>query len=58
LEVELLTRLKFALKTVMPGLEPGIHAFADPTWMAGSSPAMTRAKVTDSTCRVEEPDLF
>ena len=29
---------------VMPGRDPGIHAFLEPeskTWMAGTSPAMT-----------------
>jgi hypothetical protein len=34
----------------MPGLVPGIHAFADnqtlKTWMAGTSPAMTKKKVS------------
>jgi hypothetical protein len=33
-------------KLVMPGLVPGIHVFAsleeEKTWMAGSSPAMTK----------------
>jgi hypothetical protein len=29
--------------SVMPGLVPGIHVFLDAkTWMAGTSPAMTR----------------
>jgi hypothetical protein len=32
----------------MPGLDPGIHAFLSfvKTWMAGTSPAMTKAKLT------------
>jgi hypothetical protein len=30
---------------VMPGLVPGIHVLAsDETWMAGSSPAMTKER--------------
>jgi hypothetical protein len=33
---------------VMPGLVPGIHVFsafiASKTWMAGTSPAMTKGK--------------
>jgi hypothetical protein len=33
---------------VMPGLDPGIHAFApikqEKTWMAGTSPAMTKSE--------------
>jgi hypothetical protein len=33
-------------EAVMPGLVPGIHVFAasqqEKTWMAGSSPAMTK----------------
>jgi hypothetical protein len=33
---------------VMPGLVPGIHEFAEDgkkkTWMAGTSPAMTRTR--------------
>jgi hypothetical protein len=37
-----------SLQPVMPGLDPGIHAFlflgAAKTWMAGSSPAMTKRK--------------
>ena len=35
---------KTALATVMPGLVPGIHVFieASKTWMAGTSPAMTK----------------
>jgi len=31
----------------MPGLDPGIHVFlfaASKTWMAGSSPAMTKSE--------------
>ena len=37
-----------ALTAVMPGLVPGIHAFdlCIKTWMAGSSPAMTRMERT------------
>ena len=33
-----------AMKFVMPGLEPGIHVFLfmAKTWMAGTSPAMTK----------------
>jgi hypothetical protein len=33
-------------RIVMPSLVPGIHVFAwmDETWMAGTSPAMTREK--------------
>src|SRR6478752_9126146 len=36
-----------AAKLVMPGLEPGIHvlAAARKTWMAGSSPAMTKKRI-------------
>jgi len=34
----------------MPGFMPGIHAFIHKTWMAGTSPAMTRnASVPDKT---------
>ncbi len=31
--------------SVMPGLVPGIHVFlcSNKTWMAGTSPAMTRS---------------
>jgi hypothetical protein len=39
--------LSGALHSVMPGLVPGIHVFAAEscmkTWMAGTSPAMTRS---------------
>jgi hypothetical protein len=34
-------------KLVMPGLVPGIHVFASfepKTWMAGTSPAMTKTE--------------
>jgi len=36
--------LRDALSSVMPGLDPGIHVFRGRgnTWMAGTSPAMTR----------------
>jgi hypothetical protein len=35
------------LKFVMPGLVPGIHVFLceAKTWMAGTSPAMTRLDI-------------
>jgi hypothetical protein len=33
----------FVMYFVMPGLVPGIHVFAArKTWMAGTSPAMTK----------------
>ena len=38
--------MKF-FRLVMPGLDPGIHAFSSiesKTWMAGTSPAMTRGE--------------
>jgi len=39
-------KLGLVCKLVMPGLDPGIHVFLDviesKTWMAGTSPAMTR----------------
>jgi hypothetical protein len=36
----------FMAKLVMPGLVPGIHVFLFPskTWMAGTSPAMTKER--------------
>jgi hypothetical protein len=42
-------------KLVIPGLVPGIHVFAlveeEKTWMAGTSPAMTkRALVVSERC--------
>ncbi|WP_276326497.1 hypothetical protein [Bradyrhizobium valentinum] len=37
------------METVMPGLVPGIHVFAsinrEKTWMAGTSPAMTKEAI-------------
>jgi hypothetical protein len=39
----------------MPGLEPGIHVlltFGKKTWMAGTSPAMTRLARSSSVKKV------
>jgi hypothetical protein len=41
------TEFGFPVKLVMPGLVPGIHVFAArpqvrKTWMAGTSPAVTK----------------
>jgi hypothetical protein len=44
--VKLLVSVYHFVKVVMPGLVPGIHvldlAAACKTWMAGTSPAMTK----------------
>jgi hypothetical protein len=41
-----------AFKFVMPGLVPGIHIYVElkqnKTWMAGTSPAMTRVYYSNS----------
>jgi hypothetical protein len=37
---------RISFSVVMPGLVPGIHVFllGSKTWMAGTSPAMTKEK--------------
>jgi hypothetical protein len=51
------------MKLVMPGLEPGIHVFGATerkTWMAGTSPAMTKnqsaaSHASHATFRLSKP---
>src|SRR5262249_27489201 len=45
--------------SVMPGLGSGIHAFAMfKTWMAGTSPAMTRKDKTQSSLRASSGNMI
>jgi hypothetical protein len=49
-------------KSVMPGLVPGIHVFwlrkASKTWMAGTSPAMTKKAIHSQAIRMSPKMLI
>jgi len=53
-------KLGLTTKFVMPGLVPGIHVLAAnlarKTWMAGTSPAMTKKRIVFR--RLEEPEKY